>query len=152
MQNIFALYLEGYSSPRIADILNQSGIETATGTAKWSSGSVCGILHNEKFCGDALCQKTVTVDLFEHKAIKNDGRADKFFHESHHSPIISREDWLLVQEMLNSRYYRKRSSRLKKPRIIMRGGMMGFFVIDPTWSEDDVDYLFFRPSANTLSD
>ncbi len=152
VQNIFSLYLDGYSSPRIADILNQSGIETATGTAKWSSGSVCGILRNEKFCGDALCQKTITVDLFEHKAIKNDGRADKFFHESHHAPIVSREDWLLVQEMLNSRYYRKRSSRLKKPRIIMRGGMMGFFVIDPTWSEDDVDYLFFRPSGNTLAD
>lgn len=148
VQNIFALYLEGYSTSRIADILNKSGIETATGATKWSPGSVCSILRNEKFCGDAMCQKTVTVDVFEHKSIKNDGRADQFFHADHHVKIISRQDWLLAQEMLNSLYYRKHSVRPKKPRIIMRGGMMGFFVIDPSWSEGDVDYLFCKLSYN----
>ena len=152
MQNIFALYLEGYSSPSIADILNQSGIETATGRAKWSSGSICSILRNEKFCGDALCQKTITTDLFEHTVIKNDGRADQFFHEDHHIPIISRQDWLKVQEMMDNRYYRKQSTRLKRPRIIMRGGLMGFFVIDSSWNKDDVNYLLFYPLKTTAAE
>ena len=149
VENIYALYLDGYSSPRIADILNQSGIETATGTAKWCSGSVLGILRNEKYKGDALCQKTIAVDLFNHITIKNDGRLDQYYHEDHHAAIISRDDWQRVQDMIDSRVYRYRSARYKKPRIIMRGGLMGFFVVDPSWSEDDVDYLIFKPSDTT---
>lgn len=146
VENIYALYLEGYSSPRIADILNQSGIETATGTTTWCSGSVLGILRNEKYKGDALCQKTISVDLFNHITIKNDGRLDQYYHEDHHPAIISREAWQRVQDMIDARVYRYRAARYKKPRVIMRGGLMGFFVIDPSWSEDDVDYLIFRPS------
>ena len=149
VQAIYSLYLEGYSSPRIADILNQSGIETATGRAKWSSGSVCGILRNEKYCGDALCQKSVTIDLFDHKSIKNDGRIDQYFHEDHHIPIIQREDWNRVQHMLNTKFYRKRGTRLLRPKLLMRGGLIGFYIIDPSWSSDDVDHLFFRLNRTT---
>ena len=27
--------------------------------------------RNEKFCGDALCQKTVTIDFFTHKSVSS---------------------------------------------------------------------------------
>lgn len=57
VRTIYSLYLEGYSSTQIADLLTKSGILTVKGLSTWSSGSVLGILRNEKYCGDALCQK-----------------------------------------------------------------------------------------------
>ena len=63
VRTIYSLYLEGYSSPQIADFLTKSGIPTVKGLSSWSSGSVLGILRNEKYCGDALCQKTVTISV-----------------------------------------------------------------------------------------
>ena len=73
VRTIYSLYLDGYSSTQIAELLTKSGIPTVKGLSVWSSGSVLGILKNEKYCGDALCQKTVTIDFFTHKSIKNNG-------------------------------------------------------------------------------
>ena len=53
---IYDMYLTGYSSPQIAEILTRSGIPTATNKNTWSSGAVLGILRNEKYCGDVLCR------------------------------------------------------------------------------------------------
>ena len=61
VRTIYSLYLEGYSSPQIADFLTK--IPTVKGLSSWSSGSVLGILRNEKYCGDALSQKTVTISV-----------------------------------------------------------------------------------------
>ena len=77
VRTIYGLYLEGYSSGQIAELLTKSGIPTVKGLPVWSPGSVLGILRNEKYCGDALCQKTVTIDFFTHKSVKNNG----FLHE-----------------------------------------------------------------------
>lgn len=63
---IYDMYLNGYSSPQIAEILTRSGVPTATNQTVWSSGGVLGILRNEKYCGNVLCQKTMTVDVFSH--------------------------------------------------------------------------------------
>ena len=68
---IYDMYLNGHSSPQIAEILTRSGIPTATNKSVWSSGAVLGILRNEKYCGDVLCQKTITLDVFTHKSVKN---------------------------------------------------------------------------------
>lgn len=73
VRTIYSLYLDGYSSTQIAELLTKSGIPTVKGLSVWSSGSVLGILKNEKYCGDALCQKTVTIDFFTHKSVKNNG-------------------------------------------------------------------------------
>lgn len=87
VRTIYSLYLEGYSSIQIADLLTKSGIPTVKGKDTWSSGSVLNILRNEKYCGDALCQKTVTVDFFTHKSVKNKGQEKQYFVEGHHVPI-----------------------------------------------------------------
>lgn len=76
---IFDMYLTGYSSPQIAEVLTRSGIPTATNKEVWSSGAVLGILTNEKYRGDVLCQKTLTVDVFTHKAVKNTGQKTQYF-------------------------------------------------------------------------
>ena len=120
VRTIYSLYLDGYSSTQIADLLTKSGIPTVKGLSVWSSGSVLGILKNEKFCGDALCQKTVTIDFFTHKSVKNNGIEPQYFVEGHHIPIIEKTDWLLAQQIRKERRYRKRRSSLRMPRIVVK--------------------------------
>lgn len=41
-----------------------------------------------------------TVDIFSHRSIRNDGRANQFFIQGYHEAIIPRELWLEVQQIL----------------------------------------------------
>jgi hypothetical protein len=142
VRTIYSLYIEGYPSSVIADLLTKSGIPTVKGRAVWSSGSVLNILRNEKYCGDALCQKTVTVDFFTHKSVKNNGLEKQYFIEGHHPPIIDKADWLLAQQIRKERRYSKRRAKRIKPKRIMKGFLAGFVVFDPGWSLEDVDDIF----------
>lgn len=141
VRTIYSLYLDGYSSTQIADLLTKSGIPTVKGLSVWSSGSVLGILKNEKSCGDALCQKTVTIDFFTHKSVKNNGIEPQYFVEGHHIPIIEKTDWLLAQQIRKERRYRKRRSTHRKPRIVVKGVLSGFMIVDSSWDEEYVDNL-----------
>jgi len=143
---IYNLYLEGYSSTQIAEFLTQNGIPTVQGRPTWSSGSVLGILRNEKYCGDALCQKTVTVDFFTHKCVKNNGLETQYFIEGHHQPIIKKRDWLLVQQIRKERRYTRRRGKHRKPRYVMRGALAGFMIFDTEWDAEDVDSILQHPS------
>ena len=140
VRSIYSLYLDGYSSPQIADILTKNEIPTVKGLPVWSSGSVLGILKNEKYCGDALCQKTVTVDLFTHKIVKNTGQESQFFIEGHHDPIVEKTDWLKAQQIRKEKRYRNRTYRKRKPKVIVKGALAGFVVADFEWDEEFVDF------------
>ena len=138
---IYDMYLNAHSSPQIAEILTRSGIPTATNKPVWSSGAVLGILRNEKYCGDVLCQKTMTLDVFTHKSVKNKGDKKQYFIEGHHEAIVDKEDWLLVQKLIRERYYCK-NRRRRRPRIMVKGCLAGFALIDLTWDDDDIDSIF----------
>lgn len=150
---IYDMYLNGYSSPQIAEILTRSGVPTATNQTVWSSGGVLGILRNEKYCGNVLCQKTMTVDVFSHKAIKNTGQKTQYFIEGHHEPIILKSDWDRVQQMIDEKYYRKRRGRRTKPRIVLKGCLTSFTQIDLDWDEDDIARIFYSttPAAEAAT-
>ncbi len=53
---IFRLYLEGYSTGKIAKHLEEQGIKTATGQDKWHSTVIDKMLRNEKYMGDAFAE------------------------------------------------------------------------------------------------
>ena len=40
------------------------------------------------------------MDIFSHRSIRNDGRANQFFIQGYHEAIILRELWLEVQQIL----------------------------------------------------
>ncbi|MGN0786796.1 MAG: recombinase family protein [Christensenellales bacterium] len=138
---IYDMYLNGHSSPQIAEILTRSGIPTATNKSVWSSGAVLGILRNEKYCGDVLCQKTITLDVFTHKSVKNKGDKKQYFIEGHHEAIIDKDDWLLVQKLIRERHYYK-NRRRRRPRIMIKGCLAGFALIDLGWDDDDIESIF----------
>jgi len=108
---------------------------------------VLGILRNEKYCGDALCQKTVTVDFFTHKSVKNNGIEPQYFIEDHHEPIIDKTEWKLAQAIRLERRYTRRSRRSKKPRMAMKGRLQGFYFVDPSWHEEDLDEIYAKITA-----
>lgn len=139
---IYDMYLNGYSSPQIADVLTKSGVPTATNLTTWSCGAVLGILRNEKYCGDVLCQKTIAMDIFSHKSIKNTGQKPQYFIEGHHPAIIEKDDWLRVQQLIKERFYCRQRKRRSKPRIVLKGCLAGFTMIDESWDEDDIAHIF----------
>ena len=88
---IFRLYLEGYSTGKIAKHLEEQGIKTATGQDKWHSTVIDKMLRNEKYMGDALLQKTYTVDFMTKKKVKNTGLVPQYYVEDDHEAIIPKE-------------------------------------------------------------
>ena len=150
VRTIYTLYLEGWSSGQIAEFLTKSEIPTVKGKSIWRSGSVLSILRNEKYCGDALCQKTVTVDFFTHKSVKNNGLETQYFIEGHHVPIIEKRDWLLVQQIRKERRYAKKRARRYRPRIVVKGPLVGFVIVDPTWRVNELDGIYADLTARQL--
>ena len=55
------------------------------------------ILTNEKYKGDALLQKTFTVDFLQKKMKANEGEIPQYYVENSHPPIIEPEEWNYVQ-------------------------------------------------------
>lgn len=100
---IFNWYLEGYGAGIISQKLSNMKIKTFRGNNKWHDTVIYGILHNEKYVGDAMIGKTFTLDPISHKRMKNFGEADKFYIKDHHKPIISREAFDKVQKLIESR-------------------------------------------------
>ena len=71
IEYIYESCLEGASVAEIAAALTEQRIKSPMGHNHWSPGTIRSILHNEKYCGDALMQKTYTKDFRTHKSIKN---------------------------------------------------------------------------------
>ena len=139
---IYDTFLEGASPQEIADSLTQQGIRSPKGMERWGQSTIRSILRNEKYCGDALCQKTVTVDLFTHKTVKNNGLETQYFIEGHHEPIIEKRDWQMAQAIRKERRYTKRGKRHRKPRVVVKGPLAGFYFVDPSWTPEDIDSIF----------
>ena len=97
VRRIYKEFLEGQSPYKIAAGLEKDGKITGSGGSKWYDSTVIGILKNEKYQGDALLQKTYTVDFLSKKRVENNGHAAQYYVEDSHPAIISREDFAAVQ-------------------------------------------------------
>lgn len=67
------------------------------GNLKWYESNIRQILTNEKYIGDALLQKTYTVNTFDKKKVANNGIAPKYYVEGSHEAIIDTDVFLRVQ-------------------------------------------------------
>ena len=103
VKRIYREYLEGASCQQIARGLERDGIRTARGNTRWHDSSIRLILENEKYMGDALLQKTYTVDFLKKKRIKNNGEMPQYYVEDDHEAIIPRALFLQVQEEIARR-------------------------------------------------
>lgn len=109
---IFNKYVEGYGTSRICKELRQMGCKTKKGNVRWETRTIFDVIQNEKYKGDLLFGKTVTVDPIEKRRIKNEGQEDQYYFENHHEPIVSREIW----ERANQIYKIKSEAAKSKPQ------------------------------------
>ena len=100
VRKIFADTLSGKSSHTIAKELNEQGAVSKRG-GKWTSGTIVSILHNEKYTGDAIFQKTYTDSRFNRHI--NHGECDRYLFQGHHEAIISHEIYEKANEVMNQR-------------------------------------------------
>ncbi|OTA88936.1 DNA recombinase [Limosilactobacillus reuteri] len=103
IKRIFYSYLNGMSMKQIADSLKADGILTGGKTKNWRSSSVAKILKNEKYMGDALLQKTYTVDFLNKKRVKNEGIMPQYYVENDHPAIIPKSIFMQVQQIIKQR-------------------------------------------------
>ena len=94
---IFDRFLEGYSPEFISKELREQAILGCTGKARWCPSAIWKMLQNEKYKGDALLQKTYTVDFLTKKRSENQGQVNQYYIEGNHEAIIDKEEWDLVQ-------------------------------------------------------
>ena len=80
-------------------------------------------------------QKTYIEDYLTHKAVKNTGKVQAYLLHNHHIPIIPKDEWEQVQELLaNWKTRRKKKTFIQKKVItVKRGRFAGYIIIDPSW-------------------
>ena len=97
VRRIYAEYMDGASFLQIKRGLEADGILNGAHNEKWHESNIKQILTNEKYIGDALLQKTYTVNTLEKKRVANNGLAPKYYVEGSHEPIIDKDVFLRVQ-------------------------------------------------------
>jgi len=122
VRRIFRMYLEGSSILEITRALEADKIKTVTGKDTWHPGVIEKMLSNEKYMGDALLQKTYTVDFLTKKRVKNEGIVPQYYIEDNHEAIVPKEIFYRVQEEktrranLNKAAVTRKSNKLKKEK------------------------------------
>ena len=100
VERIYEMFLAGQPVKVIAQTLQAEKIEILGKNLSFSKNMIMNILRNEKYCGDCILQKTVTVDCISKTRKANQGEAPMYIVENNHPAIISREVFNRVQEEL----------------------------------------------------
>ena len=127
VRRIFEWYLAGKSVRDIRLTLVAGGFRNAVGTTDWTTSNLRSILTNEKYCGDALLQKTFVKDCISKKSIPNTGQLAKVLIQNNHEAIISHEIFDAVQLELARR--RAQDGRSRKSAPTGRGKFSGKYAL-----------------------
>ena len=103
VERIFEMLLAGQPVGLIAQTLQSENIEIPGKDLSFSKNMIMNILRNEKYCGDSILQKTVTVDCISKTRKANHGEAPMYLVENSHPAIISRDIFHRTQEELARR-------------------------------------------------
>lgn len=109
VKQIFADFLSGMGRVAIARKLNHMGIRTKQGNL-WNISSIHGILHNDKYTGNLLLQKTYSLDHVSKKTVKNRGELPMYYVEGSHEAIIDKATFDMAQMELA-----RRAEKFSKP-------------------------------------
>lgn len=102
IQEIFARFLAGEGKQAIADDLTARQIPTRFGNTQWNIAGIHYILTNERYCGNALLQKTFTSG-FPARKQRNHGQVNQYYVADTHTAIISENTFRAVQEFMQKK-------------------------------------------------
>jgi hypothetical protein len=103
VRRIYSMFLEGGTPHSIAKYLTEQGVLSPGGKKKWNPTTVKSILTNEKMKGDALLQKSYTVDFLTKKKKVNEGEIPQYYVENSHEAIIEPLVFEMVQHEMARR-------------------------------------------------
>lgn len=103
IRTIYKLFLEGKTPYGISAYLEEHGILSPRGKEKWSKTTIMSILTNEKYKGEAILQKSFTVDYLTKKKKQNQGEVPMYHVKNSHEAIISPEIFEMVQAEIEKR-------------------------------------------------
>lgn len=148
---IYDLYLNGWSTSEIADLLTSYGRRTKLGNEVWNPGSIDGVIENERHCGDVRARKTYTPDFKTHKSEKNRQNRKQYIQRDHHEAIVSRDVYNAANMLKSSRQYSAKSRPLPVLSVVDGGILQGYVPVDKNWSGFSVeDYQSACESVETL--
>ena len=101
IRKIFRDYLNGKTMQQIADNLNSRQIKHFG--KPFNKMAIHTFLHNERYIGDTLLQKTYCKDFMSHSRKKNRGDHPMYYVEDTHEAIISREIFIAVTGEIRKR-------------------------------------------------
>ena len=131
---IYYLYINGWSTKEIAELLTEYGRTTKLGNEVWNPTSVDGVIENERHCGDVRARKTYTPDFKTHKSEKNRQNRRQYIQRDHHEAIVSRDVYNAANLLKSSKQYASKSRPLPVLSVIDGGILSGFVPIDKSWS------------------
>lgn len=103
VKRIYRDFMKGMTPWTISQRLTKEGIPTPMGKSQWTYTGIMSILSNEKYKGDAIIQKTYTVDYLTKRMKKNNGEVPQFYIEENHEAIIPPDEWDRVQKEIERR-------------------------------------------------
>lgn len=103
VRSIYQMFVDGKTVSAIVKTHTENGIPTPRGKAVWRDTTVESILTNEKYKGDAILQKSFTVDFLSKKMKKNEGEVPQYVVTDSHPAIIDRREWEYVQAEMTKR-------------------------------------------------
>ncbi|WP_300692916.1 recombinase family protein [uncultured Oscillibacter sp.] len=115
VRQIYKSFLAGRSVRMIKCELERQGILATQGGKSWSESVIRNILKNEKYCGDALMQKTFTQDCISKKQIRNVGQLPMYLKQNNHEGIVSRDMFNAVKAEFARRNAGRAPSRKLAP-------------------------------------
>ena len=155
VERIFNLYLAGETVDNISKMMQAEHPQIPGKNISFSKGMIMSMLANERYCGDAILQKSVTVDCIEKKRKKNTGEAPMYYVQNSHPAIIDRVTFNKVQEELARR--RAKSPASTKSAITATGKYSRYALTDVlicgecgtryrrvTWSRNGVKRIVWR--------
>lgn len=100
---IYDLYLSGLGERAITYELEKIGRKTSTGKTTWFCSYIGRILNNAFYSGTIVYRKEYVPDYLEQKKIRNKGEIENIVVEGKHQPIVTKEEFARVQEIMNER-------------------------------------------------
>ena len=119
VRDIFRWYISGMSMISIAQKLNMSGVPNPStykkmqglryknryeymSDGKWPDSSIRRILNNQMYIGN-LVQGVIKIKSYKVQKAQRQSKEDWIIVENTHEPIISKEDFMIAQELIQRR-------------------------------------------------
>lgn len=130
VRRIFDLFSEGYGTYQIARILTDEKVETpglqmkmtcvvnniTNTTDKWNHNTIRRMLENQIYIGNCVQNKTKKISYKSKKIIQIPAEEQSII-RNHHTPIISKEKWDIVQKMLKNH----KNAKVRETDVMFKG-------------------------------